>query len=71
MIYKIYYQADKISNPKREDTKSLYLEAASVVEARSLVENNTPYNIELIQALSGNSLKYEQEAPDYKLTEFN
>ena len=27
MIYKVYYQETKIRNPKREDTKSLYMEA--------------------------------------------
>ncbi len=46
------------------------MEADNVVEARALVEQNTPYNIELIQELTGNSLKYEQEHADFKLTTF-
>lgn len=71
MIYKVFYQNDKIANPKREDTKSLYIEADSSVTARGLVEENTPYNIELIQELTGNSLAYEQDAPDFKLTKFS
>ncbi|MEO2873203.1 DNA-dependent RNA polymerase subunit epsilon [Lacticaseibacillus paracasei] len=54
MIYKVLYQKDKIQNPRRETTQTLYLEAPSAVEARALVEKNTPYNIEFIQELSGN-----------------
>ncbi|MFZ8764691.1 DNA-directed RNA polymerase subunit epsilon [Enterococcus diestrammenae] len=70
MIFKIYYQETKIRNPKREQTHSLYLEAADEVGARELVEKNTPYNIEYIQALEGNHLEYEKENADFKLTEF-
>ena len=70
MIYKVYYQETKIRNPKREDTKSLYMEADSDVIVRQLVEENTPYNIEYIQLLEGNHLAYEQENADFKLMEF-
>ncbi|MEO1781449.1 DNA-directed RNA polymerase subunit epsilon [Enterococcus diestrammenae] len=70
MIFKIYYQETKIRNPKREQTHSLYLEAADEVVARELVEKNTPYNIEYIQVLEGNHLEYEKENADFKLTEF-
>lgn len=70
MIYKVYYQEDKIRNPKREQTHSLYLEADNKVEALALIEKNTPYNVEFIQELEGNSLAYEQEHADFKLTEF-
>ena len=51
MIYKVYYQETKIRNPKREDTKSLYMEADSDVIVRQLVEENTPYNIEYVQLI--------------------
>ncbi|CCI87171.1 DNA-dependent RNA polymerase subunit epsilon [Lactobacillus gigeriorum] len=71
MIYKVLYQKDKIVNPRRETTQTLYMEADNQVEARTLVEDNTPYNIELIQELTGNSLKYEQEHADFKLTSFD
>ena len=47
------------------------MEADNQVEARTLVEDNTPYNIELIQELTGNSLKYEKEHADFKLTSFD
>ncbi|BDR60422.1 DNA-dependent RNA polymerase subunit epsilon [Lactobacillus xylocopicola] len=70
MIYKVLYQKDRIVNPRRETTQTLYIEAESIVTARTLVEQNTPYNIELIQELAGNSLKYEQDHADFKLTSF-
>lgn len=71
MIFKINYQETKLRNPKREDTKTLYLEAASVVDARALVEQNTPYNIEFVQLIDGKYLEYEKNNADFKLTEFN
>lgn len=71
MIYKVLYQKDKIVNPRRETTKTLYMEADNMVEARSMVEDNTPYNIELIQELTGNFLAYEKEHADFKLTTFD
>lgn len=71
MIYKVYYQETKTRNPKREQTQSLYLEADSEVKARMLVEDNTPYNIELVQLLEANHLDYEKENADFSLTEFN
>jgi len=70
LIYKVLYQADKTQSPRREATKSLYLEAKSAVAARQLVEDNTPYNIEFVQELSGEHLTFEQESEDFKLTEF-
>ncbi len=70
MIYKVLYQEDKIANPKREETKTLFIDTLTSIEARELVEKNTPYNVELIQELTGNSLEYEKKSPDFKLTEF-
>jgi DNA-dependent RNA polymerase auxiliary subunit epsilon len=46
------------------------MEASSSVEARKIIEDNTPYNIELIQELDGNHLDYEKENADFKLVEF-
>ncbi|MDF7638832.1 DNA-dependent RNA polymerase subunit epsilon [Lactobacillus sp. ESL0791] len=71
MIYKVLYQKDKVVNPRRETTKTLFIEADNTVAARTLVENNTPYNIELIQELTGNSLQYEKDHADFKLTSFS
>ena len=70
MIYKITYQESKLRNPKREETKSLYLEANTEIEARSIVETKTPFNIEFVQPLDGSHLEYEQKSPNFKLTEF-
>ncbi|MBE9390078.1 DNA-directed RNA polymerase subunit epsilon [Vagococcus salmoninarum] len=71
MIFKVYYQATKIRNPKREQTQVLYIEAETEVAARQLVEDNTPYNIELVQLLDGNHLDYEKENTEFSLTVFN
>ena len=70
MIYKVLYQPTEIRNPQRELTQALYLEANSSVAARALVEQNTEYNVESIQELTGNFLEYEQKSPNFKLTEF-
>lgn len=70
MIYKVYYQETKERNPKREQTKSLYIDTDNAVSARQKVEENTPYNIEFIQELDENHLEYEKENADFKLTEF-
>lgn len=71
MIFKIYYQETKVRNPKREQTQALYIEAETEVLARQAVEDNTPYNIELVQPLEGNHLDYEKENVQFTLTEFN
>ncbi|MGX7030501.1 DNA-directed RNA polymerase subunit epsilon [Vagococcus zengguangii] len=71
MIYKVYYQELKTQNPKREQTKSLYLEAESVRQARQLVEDNTAFNIEFVQLLDDNHLAYEKENAEFTLMEFN
>lgn len=71
MIYKVLYQDNKIVNPRRETTKTLFLEADSIGQARMMVEDNTPYNVELIQELTGNSLAYEKGHADFKLTTFD
>ena len=53
-----------------EETKSLYIEAKSDVDARQRVEENTPYNIEFVQLLEGSHLEYEKENADFSLVEF-
>ena len=71
MIFKVTYQPAKFDAPTRENTQALYVEAFDKVEARRLVEQNTPYNIEFIQLLDGKHLEYEQKSSDFKITEFN
>ena len=76
MIYKVFYQESKDQSPRRERTKSLYLEVDAATElegriiARQLVEEHTAYNIELIELLSDNHLEYEKSHADCTITEF-
>ncbi|QCR31648.1 DNA-dependent RNA polymerase subunit epsilon [Lysinibacillus sp. SGAir0095] len=66
MIYKVYYQENAQEVPVRENTKSLYLEAASEREVRSYLKDRN-YNIEYIQLLEGNYLEYEKNSPNFNL----
>lgn len=70
MIFKVTYQETKTQAPRRENTQTLYIDAADKIEARSKIEANTSYNIEFIQELKGAHLAYEQGHANYKLTEF-
>lgn len=70
MIYKVLFQPDKSQTPRREATESIYVEADSQIAAQAMVEDNTNYNIELVQELSSDFLEYEKKNPDFKITEF-
>ncbi len=76
MIYKVFYQETKDRRPRREQTRSLYLDVTADnelegrIQARKLVEENTAYNIEFIELLSDNHLEYEKEHADFRITEF-
>ena len=76
MIYKVFYQETKERSPRREKTRALYLEVEAAnelegrIQARKLVEENTPYNIEFIELLSNKHLEYEKESGTFELTEF-
>ena len=77
MIYKVFYQETKERSPRRETTRSLYLDidASSELEGRiaalQLVEENRPeYNIEYIELLSDKLLDYEKETGAFEITEF-
>lgn len=75
MIYKVFYQERKDRSPRREQTKTLYLEIEANnelegrIKARKLVEEKTPYNIEFIELLSDKHLEYEKESGVFSLTE--
>ncbi|MBM7642816.1 DNA-dependent RNA polymerase subunit epsilon [Streptococcus loxodontisalivarius] len=75
MIYKVFYQETKARNPRREQTKALYLdidaseELEGRIKARKLVEEKTAYNIEFIELLSDKHLEYEKETGAFELTE--
>ena len=77
MIYKVFYQETKDRSPRRETTRSLYLDidANSELEgriiARELVEKNRPeFNVEYIELLSDKLLDYEKETGSFEITEF-
>ena len=76
MIYKVFYQETKERSPKREMTRSLYLdidaknELERRIAARALIEEKTPYNVEFIELLSDKHLEYEKEHADFEITEF-
>lgn len=70
MIFKIIYQENPNQVPLRENAKTLFMEADSKVEVRQRLADNTPYNIQHIEEISGAYLEYEQSSPDYRLTEF-
>lgn len=77
MIYKVFYQETKDRSPRRETTRSLYLDidASSELEgriiARQFVEENRPeYNIEYIELLTDKLLDYEKETGVFEVTEF-
>lgn len=69
MIYKVFYHENKIITPKRETTKSLYIDADTEVEARSLVDNKTEYALEFVKGLSESQLEYEKQNSNFKITE--
>ncbi len=77
MIYKVFYQETRDRSPRRETTRSLYLDidANSELEgriiARELVEKNRPeFNVEYIELLSDKLLDYEKETGAFEITEF-
>ncbi len=71
MIFKVIYQENKLQIPNREKTKAMFLEADSLIEAREKLANNTPYNIELVQEVTGAHLEYERENnPDFNVVEY-
>ena len=77
MIYKVFYQETKDRSPRRETTRSLYLDidASSELEgriiARELAEKNRPeFNVEYIELLSDKLLDYEKETGAFEITEF-
>ncbi|GGE24627.1 DNA-dependent RNA polymerase subunit epsilon [Streptococcus himalayensis] len=76
MIYKVFYQETKDRSPRRENTRSLYMEVTAEnelegrIKVRQLVEEHTNYNIEFIELLSDKHLEYEKQSGNFELTEF-
>lgn len=71
MIFKVYYQESKKETPRRENTRSLFIEADSKQDAIKRVEDHNPdFNLEQIEALEGKALEYEQQGANYRLVEY-
>ncbi|MGN1401874.1 MAG: DNA-dependent RNA polymerase subunit epsilon [Bacillus sp. (in: firmicutes)] len=68
MIYKVYYQEDKVEAPVREKTKTVYVEADSVREVRHIL-NEKNYNIEYVGPVSDAYLEFEKQNEDFKVLE--
>ncbi|MGE6631230.1 DNA-dependent RNA polymerase subunit epsilon [Bacillus sp. NPDC077027] len=68
MIYKVYYQASNTEVPIRENTDSLYVEAASEREVRDKLKKHN-YNIEFVQPVDSAFLDYERESENFKVLE--
>ncbi|WP_042223929.1 DNA-dependent RNA polymerase subunit epsilon [Oceanobacillus manasiensis] len=66
MIYKVLYQELKDEIPVRERTKSAYVEADSIREVRSSL-NEKQYNIEYIHVLDEAHLEYEKQSETFKV----
>lgn len=66
MIFKVYYQANRLQIPVRENTQSLYIEAESEQIVREMLTDRK-YNIEFIQMLEGSHLEYEQASASFQL----
>jgi DNA-dependent RNA polymerase auxiliary subunit epsilon len=68
MIYKVFFQKKADEVPVRENTDSIYVEAASEREVRKLLKNRN-YNIEFIQPVEGAFLEYERNSENFKVLE--
>lgn len=66
MIFKVFYQAKKTEVPTREATKSLYIEADSIQDARRKLADRQ-FNIEFVQEISGKFLEYEQQSNHFEV----
>lgn len=67
MVFKVYYQESLDVNPKREFTKSMFIEAKDLSEARTMLEK-TSYNIELIEELSKDGEEFERRLESFEIT---
>ncbi|TXL67550.1 DUF1447 family protein [Cerasibacillus terrae] len=66
MIFKVLYQEDPNEIATRERTKSIYIEADSIRDARKKLANKT-INIEYIQPLNKAHLAYEKQSENFEL----
>lgn len=67
MVFKVYYQENLDINPKREFTKSMFIEADNLSAARTMLET-TSHNIELIEELSKAGEEFERRSDSFEIT---
>ena len=76
MIYKVFYQETKERNPRREQTKSLYLdidaetELEGRIQARQIIEKTLPITSNSSSSSQKKALEYEKETGVFEVTEF-
>ncbi len=68
MIYKVLYQDHVVEVPVRENTKAMYVEAKSDSEVREKLYA-LPIQVEFIQELEGEHLKYERASDDFEIVQ--
>jgi DNA-dependent RNA polymerase auxiliary subunit epsilon len=66
MIYKVFYQNNFTEAPVRENTHSLYVEAASEREVRRKLADKQ-FNIEFVQGLTDKQLEFEKRSEDFQV----
>ncbi|MBF0710227.1 MULTISPECIES: DNA-dependent RNA polymerase subunit epsilon [unclassified Gemella] len=69
-VFKVFYQANNKEIPVRENTEVLYVEANNTPEVVKYVEDKN-YNLEFVQELSEQYLKFEKESVNFKLEKIN
>jgi DNA-dependent RNA polymerase auxiliary subunit epsilon len=66
MIFKVFFQQKLTEVPTRERTKSLFIEADSVQDARKKLADRK-HNIEFVQEISGKFLEYEKQSNQFEV----
>jgi DNA-dependent RNA polymerase auxiliary subunit epsilon len=74
MLFKVFYQENKDTTPRRENTKTMYInvdatsERDGIIKLRELITTKTNYRIEFMDALTAEAEAYEKETVDFELT---
>jgi DNA-dependent RNA polymerase auxiliary subunit epsilon len=74
MLFKVFYQETKTRSPKREQTKTMFLDMdvdsaeAGVIAIRQLIADKTPYQLEFIDPISAEQEAYERESDSFEIT---
>lgn len=68
MIFKVYFQESNKQVPVREKTKTIYVEAESERDVRTKIADRQ-YNVEYVEAVTGNYYEYEKQREDFEVLE--